>query len=147
MCKLIGINVQYRAPIDSSKTYNLYSELDAHYTAPETIGCIFDEHPSQKTMRMLGWNAEVADTTTVIHVPYDTPELQAGCLFIIPAGLDHAEPRIFRVLRMSNIAIYPASIACELAITYFNDDVPSNITDFTQSTFNVLADESEDYQH
>lgn len=147
MCNLIGINAQYRAPIDSSKTYNIYSELDAHYTAPVPVGCIFDEHPSQKTMRMLGWNAESADTTTVIHVPYDLEKLQAGCLFILPAGLDNAEPRTFRVLRMSNIAIYPASIACELAVVYFDTDTPSNISDFTQSTFNVLDDESEYYNH
>lgn len=147
MCKLIGINVQYRAPTGSSKTYNIYSELDAHYTEPETVSCIFDEHPSQKTMRMLGWNAELNETIIVIHVPYDLPQLQAGCLFIIPSGLDQAEPRIFRVIRMSNIAIYPASIACEIAPVYFNDDVPSNITDFTQSTFNVLDDESEEYHH
>ena len=46
MTHLLGINVQYRAPIDSSKTYNLYAELDAHYTEPETISCIFDEHPT-----------------------------------------------------------------------------------------------------
>lgn len=147
MCKLIGINAKYRAPIASSKTYNLYSELDAHYTKPETVSCIFDEHPTQKTMRMLGWDAELNDTTTVIHVPYDLDQLQAGCLFIIPAGLDHVEPRVFKVIRMSNIAIYPSSIACELGPMYINDDMPSNLTDFTQSTFNVLDDESEDYNH
>lgn len=147
MCKLLGINVQYRAPIDSSKTYNLYSELDTNYTQPITVSCIYDEHPTQKTMRMLGWNAETNDNTTVIHVPYDLPNLQAGCLFILPAGLDHAQPRIFKVLRMSNIAIYPASISCEIGLVYFNDDDPSNVNDFTQSTFNVLTDESEWYNH
>ena len=98
-------------------------------------------------MRMLGWDAELNDTTTVIHVPYDLDQLQAGCLFIIPAGLDHVEPRVFKVIRMSNIAIYPSSIACELGPMYINDDIPSNLTDFTQSTFNVLDDESEEYNH
>ena len=96
---------------------------------------------------MLGWNAETNDTTTIIHVPYDLPNLQAGCLFILPAGLDNAQPRIFKVLRMSNIAIYPASISCEIGLMYFNDYIPSNVNDFTQSTFNVLTDESEWYNH
>ena len=46
MCKLLGINVQYRAPVDSSKTYNLYADLDTNYTQPITVSCIYDEHPT-----------------------------------------------------------------------------------------------------
>lgn len=147
MCKLLGLNVEYRAPINSTKTYNMYGELDTHFYQPELVGCIFDEHPNEKTMRKLGWNAELADTSVIIHVPYDLKGLQAGALFIIPSGLDNVPGRIFKVLRMSNIAIYPASIACELGPIYTNTDQPSNINDFTQSNFNVLDDESEDYNH
>ena len=62
MVKLIGIMVQYEAPKDVSIDYNLHGEFTGHYDPPETIGCIYDEHPTQKTMKLLGWNAELADT-------------------------------------------------------------------------------------
>ena len=147
MCKLLGIKAIYRAPLDSSKQYNGYGELDAYFNTPELVSCIFDEHTSNKTMRKLGWNAELGDTATVIHVPYDLKGLQAGALFIIPSGLDDTKGRVFKVLRMSNIAIYPSSIACELGPVLINRDEKSLTGDFRQTNFNMLDDESEDYGH
>lgn len=44
--KLLGINVQYRAPRENTKQYDLYGELDAHFYEPITVSCIFDEHPN-----------------------------------------------------------------------------------------------------
>lgn len=148
MTKLIGLNVIYQPPKDDDldiKDYNLYGELDPNYENGIIVGCIFDEHPTQKTMRKLGWNTEMAETSTVIHVPYDLPKVQAGARFIIPAGIDSAEPRIFRVLRMSNIAIYPASISCELGPVLINELEQEKITDFVDSNFNLLGDESDEY--
>ncbi len=149
MVKLLGINAFYRVPLDSSKTYNGYGELDTYYTNPIMVGCIYDEHPSQKTMRMLGWNAELADATTVLHVPYDLQGLQAGCLFIIPSGLDKATGRVFKVLRMSNIAIYPASVSCEVGPLWVNEDERAAVNDFRRSNFNLLAsdEDEENYGH
>ena len=150
MTKLVGLNVIYYAPKDTDpniKTYNRYGELDPEYEDGIVVGCIFDEHPTQKTMRKLGWNAEMADTSTVIHVPYDLPNVQAGAKFVIPSGLDSAEGRVFRVLRMSNIAVYPASIACELGPVLVNTLPPEKITDFDESNFNLLGDESDEYGH
>lgn len=150
MTKLVGLNVTYQAPVDTEidpKEYNLYGELDPDYENAIRVGCIFDEHPTQKTMRKLGWNAEMAETSTVIHVPYDLPGLQAGARFIIPAGIDTAEPRIFKVLRMSTIAIYPASISCELGPVLENKIKPEQITKFDESNFNLLGDESDEYGH
>lgn len=154
MTKLIGIKVGYRAPVDgtqstSSKNYNLYGELDPDYMPETEEWCIYDEHPSQKTMRKLGWNTEMNDTSTLIHVRYDLEGLQAGAMFTIPAGIDSAQPRKFRVLRMSNIAIYPASIACELGPLLENELVDQRelIDDFDDSTFNLLGGESEKYGH
>lgn len=158
MCNLIGIKVNYFVPIN--KEYSKYGELNPDYPAePIRVGCIYDEHPSQKTMRKLGWNAELADTSVVIHVPYDLEGLQAGCRFDLPAGIDGAEPRHFKVLRMSNISVYPASISCELgplvldATTEpaYSDIVketkPDVIFDFDDSNFNLLDDESDEYGH
>lgn len=47
MLRLRGINVIYRSPKASSKTYDLYGELDTFYNAPILTSCIFDEHPTQ----------------------------------------------------------------------------------------------------
>lgn len=145
MVKLIGIMVQYEAPKDVSIDYNLHGEFTGHYDPPETIGCIYDEHPTQKTMKLLGWNAELADTSVLIHVPYDLKNLQAGAVFTIPAGLDRAEPRRYRVLRISNIAVYPASVTCELGPLLDNEIVNPIVEDFTSTSFNLLDGESEKY--
>lgn len=141
MVDLLGINVIYRAPKEGTKEYNQYAELDAQYQCPEVVGCIYDEHPTQKTMRKLGWNSELADSSVVIHVPYDLHDLQAGALFILPAGIDDAKGRVYRVLRMSTIAVYPASIPCELGPLMVNTLPPDKITDFKDSNFNLLDDD------
>ena len=138
--RLHGVNVQYRSPRDSSKTYNGYGELDTLYNQPIQISCIWDEHPQQKTMKMLGWNAELIDNNVLVHVPYDTPGLQAGCLLTIPSGLDNAPPRVFKVLRLSNIAIYPASVTCELGPILEDTSPKSQVIDYSKSNFNLLAD-------
>lgn len=144
MCQLLGIRVLYRAPIDSSKQYNDYGELDSHYLPAIPVNCIWDEHPPEKTMKKLGWNTELSDTTAVVHVPYDLKGLQAGCLFIIPSGLDNSIGRVFKVIRMTNIAIYPASIACELGPVFKNIDEKSTIHDFKHTNFNLLEGEESD---
>ena len=142
MCQLLGLKVLYRAP-RPGKTYNGYGELESFYFEPIIVDCIFDEHPNQKSMKKMGWNAELQENPIVIHVPYDLEGIQAGALFTIPSGLDNAEPRTFRVLQLSNIAIYPASISCELALDWKNEQPKSEVTDFKRSNFNVLADPSE----
>lgn len=150
MTKLLGINVIYQAPKDTeinSKSYSMYGELYPDLEDAIVVGCIFDEHPTQKTMRKLGWNAELADSNVVIHVPYDLPGIQAGAKFIIPSGIDSAEPRVFKVLRMSNIAVYPASIACELGPALIDELDQKLIYNFDESNFNLLDDESEEYGH
>lgn len=84
------------------------------------------------------------DGSSIIHVPYDLPGLQEGALFTIPSGLDDAEGRTFRVIAMSNIMVYPASIACEIAPEYFDNEEPATTKDFTNSNFNMLVDNEED---
>ena len=64
----------------------------------------------------------------MIHVPYDLPDLQVGALFEVPSGLDDGKGRSFRVMSMSNIMIYPASIACEIALEYESNDEQQLIT-------------------
>ena len=114
MVRLIGIQVVYRAPREN-KHYDGHGELDSYYYEPLAVGCIFDSQPSQKTMRVLGWNSELSEESSLLHVPYDLFGLQKGALFVVPSALDGAKGRLFRVNELSTIAVYPASVSCLIA--------------------------------
>ena len=143
MVKLIGIITLFRPLIDSSKQYNGVGELDAYYKQPEKVGCIFDEHPTEKTMKKCGWVAELNTDTSIIHVPYDLKGLERGSLFIVPSALDNSKGRLFKVLELSTIAVYPASIACKIGPVY---ESTYNETDlnFKNNNFSLIRDDRED---
>lgn len=143
MVKLLGINCQYRAPM-SNKHFNTIGDLESDYYPAETVGCIFQEHPDQKTLKKMGWVAELQESSSIIHVPYDLKGLEVGALFSIPSGLDNATPRVFRVISMQNIMVYPASIACEIAPEYATSDEKVLTQDFSSNNFTVLVDHEED---
>lgn len=143
MVKLLGINCQYYAPM-SNKHFDKLGDLKTDYYPPEKVGCIFQEHPDQKTLRKMGWVAELQEGSSIIHVPYDLEGLQVGALFEIPSGLDNAKARLFRVIGMQNIMIYPASIACEIALEYEDTEEAVSIQDFSQNNFTVLLDNEGD---
>ena len=139
MCKLIGINCIYRA-VKPGKKYTTYAELDTNFEKPQLIGCIFDEHPTQQTLKKIGWVNELQENSSIIHIAYDTPGLQQGCLFTLPSGLDDGKGRLFRLVKISTIMVYPASIACELVPEYENTYTES-LNDFKNSSFNLLNPE------
>ena len=141
MTTLLGTTVIYRAPKEGIKNWDIHGDLDAKYETPIQTGVIFDEHPSIWTMKKLGWAVEQQEQMSIIHCAYDLPGLQAGSLFIIPSGIDNSEGRVFRVVRMSTIQVYPASIACEIAPEWEDKQEQADIEDFSQSDFNVLETE------
>ena len=118
MVKLLGVIAKYRTPLMSSN-YTLHGEFKAlKYSEPISVGVIFEEHLKQQTAKKLGWNAELQDQASVIHVPYDLPGLEVGCLFEIPSAFDNTKGRLFRVVEMSATMIYPASISCKIVPEY-----------------------------
>lgn len=137
MVKLLGIRVLYRA-VKPDKTYTTYGELDANYEQPILVGCIFDDHPTQQTLKKINWVSELQENSSLIHVDYDLPGLQQGCLFIIPSGLDDGQSRIFRVNKMTNGIVYPASMTCELIPEWENTFQPLDAIDYSQNSFNLL---------
>ena len=143
MAKLLGIQLIYRAPLPG-KTFDEHGDLNANYYPGQVVFGIFQDHPDQKTLKKMGWVAELQENSSIIHVPYDLPNLQVGALFIIPSGIDKAEGRVFRVISMQNIMVYPASITCEIAPEYEDIDEPILHEDFTQSTTTLLIDNEED---
>ena len=124
---LIGVQVIHRAP-RPSKHYTTYAEIESNYFEPSAVGCIFDEHPNQRTMKKLGWNSELSENASIISVPYDLEGLQQGSLFIIPSAFDNTKGRLFRVVEITGIMIYPASLTCKLVPEYENT--------FTSDTYN-----------
>lgn len=139
LCKLLGIVVIYR-PLREGKTWTNYGEIDANYFPPKAVGCIFEEYPTQRTTKKLGWNSEQQTNASIISVPYDLENLQIGSLFIIPSGLDNAKGRLFRVTKMSNIMVYPASITCELVPEY-ETKMDSSLKNYKHTSFNLLNEE------
>jgi hypothetical protein len=121
MVTLLGINCLYKAPL-KNKDYDINTDLQTGYKPAITVGCIFEEHPNQKSLKKAGWVAELQEGSSIIHVPYDLPDLQVGALFEVPSGIDNSKGRVFRVISMSNIMIYPASITCEIALEYESVD-------------------------
>lgn len=138
MVKLLGIYVIYRAP-KPDKHYTTYSEIDSNYQKPEKIGCIFNEHPDQQTLKKLGWAVELDTDASIISVPYESHDIQKGALFIVPSGIDGAVGRLFRVIELSNIMIYPASITCKIVPEY-EDTFSNTQTDYTHSNFTLLRE-------
>ena len=139
MTRLIGITALYRAVMPGKK-YTIYAEIDSNYKPAIPVGCIFEEHPDQRSMKKMGWVSELQEGESIISVPYDLKDLQVGCLFIIPSGIDNTKGRIFRVTELLNIMVYPSSITCKIVPQYennFNDSMLSHET----NSFNLLDEE------
>lgn len=139
MVKLLGINVIYRA-VKSGKKYTTYAEMDTNFEKPLLEGCIFEQHPDQQTLKKIGWASELQEGASIIHVRYDLPGLQKGCVFLVPSGLDDGKGRLFRVTKLTNSIVYPASITCEIVPELENTYHPS-LNNFEQTSFNLLNEE------
>ena len=143
MVKLHGLICKYRAP-KPGKENDIHAELDTRYFPEIEVGAVLDQYPQQKSLRKMGWVAELAEGSMILHVPYDLPGLQQGALFTLPSAIEGAEGRTFRVLNLSNVMIYPASIACEIALEYQSTEEKSQFVDYSTTNFNLLKDDEED---
>ena len=139
---LLGVKVKHRAP-RPDKNYTTYAEIQGNYFEPVDVGCIFSEHLDQKTMKKLGWNAELTTDAAVISVPYDLEGIQQGSLFYIPSAFDNTQHRLFRVVEISSIMIYPASLTCRLVPEYENT-FSNNLFDHKRNSFNLLRNEDDE---
>lgn len=142
MCQTIGVKVIHRAP-RPGKTYSTYSEIQSNYFEPEITWSIVNEFADQRTMRKLGWNAELDSQNTIISVPYNLEGLQQGSLFIIPSAFDNTKGRLFRVVEITGIMIYPASLTCRLVPEFENTFSP-NLHNYKHNSFNLLNKDDED---
>lgn len=143
MVKLLGINVIYRA-VKPGMKYTTYAELDTNFEPPMLEGCIFDEHPTQQTLKKIGWVSELQEGSSIIHLRYDLENIQQGCLFIIPSGLDDGKGRMFRVVKLTTGIIYPATITCEIVPEYENT-FSEALHDHSDNSFNLLNEEDDGF--
>lgn len=142
LVSLIGVTVKHRAP-RPDKHYTTYGEIESNYFEPESVGCIFIEHLDQRTMKKLGWNAELTTSASVISVPYDLNGLQQGSLFYLPSAFDNTSDRLFRVVEISSIMIYPASLTCTV-VPEFETTFSKNLHNHKQHSFNLLRPEEDE---
>lgn len=142
MVRLYGVYVKYYDI--SNKQFNNYSEIVGDINNWIRIGVIFTDHIDQRTQKKLGWNSELVENALVVNFPYDTPNIQVGCLIQVPSGIDNAPPRMFRISRMSTIMIYPSSITCECVPEMFNSLPASYTEDFRNSSMHVLLKDEDD---
>lgn len=142
MVKLLGIYCVYRYPL-SDKHYTTYAEMQSNYSEPMLVGCIFNDHPDQKTLKKIGWIAELQQNASIIHVDYDLPNLQRGCLFIVPSGLDDGKGRVFKVTDMQVSMVYPSSVVCEIVPEYIDTIVQETLHDYSSESFTALNHEED----
>ena len=139
--RLRGFESEYQYPLPESKRYSTQGEeIRANFSTPQPVWCILNDITDQKTARKLGWNAEQLDSLLLLSVPYDLPELQVGALFTVPSAVDDGDDRLFRVIEMSTVQIYPASITCRIAPEYETEVEKTEVRDFTTTTFNLLRE-------
>ena len=141
MVRLLGINCIYRAPLPN-KHYTNYAEIDSNYAKPMITGVIFNEHPTQQTLKKLGWMSELQKDASIIECDYDLPDIQQGALFIIPSAIDNTKGRVFRVSKINMNMIYPASLICEIVPEYTNT-FDSSLEFHGDNSLNILEEEEE----
>ena len=142
LVSLIGVKVKHYAP-RPDKHYTTYSEIESNYFPAEEVGCIFSDHIDQRTMKKLGWNAELMKDAAVISVPYDLAGVQQGSLFTLPSAFDNTPDRLFRVVEISSIMIYPASLTCRIVPEY-TTTYSDNLKLHKHDSFNLLRNEDDD---
>ena len=142
LVRLIGVYVIYRAP-RADKHWTTHQEIDGNYQEPILVGCIFHEHPDQRSMKKMGWVSELQTNESLISLSYDVPDLQVGALIIIPSGIDSTQGRLFRITSLSNTMIYPSAITCA-CVPEYNDTMPNGTTPEAQPGSLVLLAEEED---
>ena len=112
--EMYGIQARYYQ-IKPGHTYTPAGELSANYYDPTLTNVIFDQVPKVSTLKKLGWVTELdQDQTSLIHIAFDTPGIQVGCLFEIKDPLTPSTGRFFRVTKLRTGIIYPVAVTCQI---------------------------------
>lgn len=112
--KQVGVLFQYRYPLNNKIDYFNQPAPDG-YSERMPIYGIFEGEPKLKTYRNLGWVVEKNDNLPfLIHVPFDVPHIQRGCLFEIDGQITAIKSRLFQVTELSTGLVCPDHIICQI---------------------------------
>lgn len=112
--RLYGIDCNYYEVMPETISYNVNGEFSAKYKNPKPAQLIFDQVPKVSTLKKLGWATEQEDTQPLVHVDFDLPGIQIGCLFTIDDPLRPGKGRLFRITKMSVGIIYPMCVTAQV---------------------------------
>lgn len=100
--------------IKPGKDYSAVGELSGCYYDPVRTKVIFDQAPNIRTLKKLGWVTEADTQQPLVHVMFDLPGIEIGCLFSIKDPLTKASGRLFRITKMTTSILYPAMLTCQI---------------------------------
>lgn len=106
MAALLGIRVNYRYPVDEKVT--VHSEIQCSFSDIVPIDIVFQQNPSIKTLKNIGWVSETADDKPYIAMfPIDTVGLQTKAQIEIPPVGQAIPSRWFEVTSIQTLLEYP----------------------------------------
>lgn len=110
----IGVQFMYRYPLNNAIDVFNQPAPDGYSERIPVYG-VFEGEPKLKTYRNLGWVVEKSDNLPfLIHIPFDTPHIQRGCLFEIDGQITSIESRLFQVTELSTGLVCPDHIICQI---------------------------------
>lgn len=135
--RLLGIKVQYRYPVDMD--YSLHGQNDPRgFSEPIELDIILDQSPKLKTLKKLGWMSENPDDKPwIAQLPYDTPNLQQGCLIDFTAPEPLGTQKSFKVTDITVDQILPDSWYCKLAPQFEKQNVLKS-KDYEDKSYSFL---------
>ena len=150
MSKLLGIQVNYRYPVQEEAT--IHAEIKCKMSDAIKMDIIFETNPKLATLKKIGWISEYKDDKPYIAIlPYDAPHLQSKCTIEIPPiGAFTTKGRLFEITTITALMEYPDSYLCTLAPIYTNNDELSEVKndysgndDDSSANYNHVASELE----
>ena len=138
MAFLRGIGVIYQYPIDMEFT-NYAEENPKGYSEDIPMHIIFEENPKMNTLRKYGWVSEKPDDKPYIAtLPYDAPNLCAGCRITIPSPFPKNPGRLFVITEITANLEFPDSWVCKLAPVMHTK--PNKPADYKDTNFNFIKE-------
>lgn len=136
-CLLHGIPVKYVYPVRENVT--IYTEIQPEFSEVIDLDIMFDENPSVKTLKRIGWVSEDPDDKPAIaHLPFDTPYLQTKARILIPPIGQAIPGRWFEVTSIHSQLEYPDSYTVTLAPVF---ETEKEKTNYNESNYNYVDHE------
>jgi len=141
MARLRGQTVLYQYLIKNYET--IHGEvIPVKLSDPIAIDVIFNENPSIKTLKRLGWlSIDPDDKPYIMQMPYDTPNLTVDAEVSIQPVDSIGKPTRFRITEIRTLLEFPDCYTCRVAPVPESDD-PKNVYD---TGYNYVKNPKEQY--